>query len=337
VILHVIKSSPILANRTFYAWALSHASGNFRSFKKALKVLKSENYGFDVIHGHGNLSSLLLSHMKKTVPLVYTVHDPLPYSCRYSSSKETIIRYLTFQCIDLEAWHSVNHLIAVSKRLKQDLMKKGIPDEKISVVYNGVDREFLKENDCATSSAILNKYGLPNHFCLYVGRLTARKGIDYLLRALTKIKGVHCAVVGDGPQREYLSSLAVRFGLQKRITFTGYVPKEDLKQLYATTDFLVLPSVAEGLPLVVMEALAMGAPVIASRVAGIPDVISDGYNGVMVPPKDADSLSKTIHKLTYDPELRERMSYNARRTINDRFSWENIAKGVLRVYDKACT
>jgi len=337
ITLHATKSSPILANKTFYGWTLCHVSGNLESFKEALRVLKSENYDFDIIHSHGNLSSLLLSRMKKTVPLIYTAHDPSPYSCRYSSSKETIIHYLAFHCIDLEAWRGVDHLIVVSQNLKEEMMKKGISNEKISVVYNGVDNEFLKENDYKTSLMILNKYGISNHYCLYVGRLTSRKGVDYLLYAMKKIREIHCVVVGDGPQREYLFSLTKTIGIQKRVTFTGYVPKEDLKHLYAAADFLVLPSLAEGLPLVILEALATGTPVIASRIAGIPDIISDGYNGIMVPPRDVDALSKSMQKLACDPELREKMSHNARRTINEKFSWKNVAKEVLTVYDKVCS
>jgi glycosyltransferase involved in cell wall biosynthesis len=338
IILHTTKSSSLLANKTFYAWTICYTSGNFKSFKEALRVLKNENYSFDVIHSHGNLSSLLLSRMKKTIPLIYTAHDIPPYSCRYSSSKETIIRHLAFQSVELETWRGVDHLIAVSQKLKEEMMKKRIPDEKISVIYNGVDSKFLKENDYKTSLAILqNKYDIANHYCLFVGRLTPRKGVNYLLYALKKTDNIQCVIVGDGPQRKYLLSLTKNIGLQERVTFTGYVPQEDLKHLYTTADFFVLPSLAEGLPLVILEALATGTPVIASRVAGIPDIISDGYNGLMFPPGDVDALAKTMQKLAYDPALREKMSFNARRTVDERFSWKNVAKEVLRVYDKVCS
>lgn len=337
IVLHKIQSAKILANKSFYAWTFCHASGNIKSSKKALEVLKNESFSFDIIHNHGNLSTLLLSHVKKGIPLIYTVHDAPPYSCRYDSLKETVIRHMVFQCIDSGAWRNADHLITVSENLKGEILKKQIPEEKISVIYNGVDSQFLGEDSYRTSSnALQNKYGLANHYCLYVGRLAPRKGLDYLLHALKKTTNIQCVIVGDGPQREYLLSLRENLGLRERVIFTGYVPKKDLRHLYATADFFVLPSLAEGLPLVILEALASGTPVIASNVAGNSEIVLEGYNGLMVPPRDVEALSKSMRMLTNDVGLREKMSENAKRTVGERFSWKNVAKEVLRVYEKVC-
>jgi len=337
IILHTIKSSKMLANKAFSAWTFCHASGNLRAFKGALKALKDENYSFDVIHSHGNLSSLLLSYTKKDVPLIYTVHDNPPYSCQYSSLQETLIRHIVFKVIDSKTWRHVDHIIAVSKTLKEEIMKKKVPSDKISVIFSGVNDEFLRENNVKKSSAILReKYGIMGHYCLYVGRLTPRKGLDYLLYALKIANNVKCVIVGDGPQREHLLSLMRTLGLQDRVIFTGYVPQEDLKHFYAAADFFVLPSLAEGLPLVVLEALATGTPIIASKVAGIPDIVVEGYNGLMVPPRDVESLSEAIQKLADAPDIRKKMGIHAHQTVNEKFSWKCIAKEVLRVYESLC-
>jgi glycosyltransferase involved in cell wall biosynthesis len=246
-----------------------------------------------------------------------------------------VIRYLAFQCVDLGAWFSVDHLIAVSQKLKEEIMKERIPKNKISAIYNGVENEFLEKSDYKTSlTAMQNKYGIGDHFCLYVGRLTSRKGIDYLLYAMKKTANIQCVIVGDGPECEHLHSLTESNGLQERVIFTGFVPKDDLKHLYTAADFFVLPSLAEGLPLVMLEALASGTPVVASRVAGIPDIISDGYNGFLVPPKDVDTLSKVIQQLADSSELRRKMGDNARQVVNEQFSWKRVAEEVLRVYDQ---
>jgi glycosyltransferase involved in cell wall biosynthesis len=336
IILHKIRSSKILASESFYAWTYCHASGNVRSFRETLRVLRSEDYDFDVIHSHGNLSSLLLSRMKGSIPLVYTVHDTPPYSCSYSSTKETVIHHASFQLIDLGAWRQVDHLIAVSRNLKNEIMKKGVPSNKISIIYNGVGDEFLREKDHEKPQSILReKYGIDNHYCLYVGRLTPRKGLDYLLHALKKTTDLRCVIVGDGPQREYLLSLARNLGLQNRVVFAGFAPQENLKEFYAAADFFVLPSLAEGLPLVMLEALASGNPIVATNVAGIPEIVSDGYNGLIVPPKDSEALSKALQRLTYDPELLQEMSTHAYQTVNERFSWRSVAKEVLKAYAKA--
>ena len=337
IVLHAIKSSKILANKTFLAWTFCHASGNLRALKGALKALKSENYSFDVIHSHGNLASLLLSYAKKNIPLVYTVHDNPPYSCQYSSLQETFIRHTAANFIDSKTWRHADHIIAVSKALKDEIMERKVPNDKISVISNGIGDEFLKESNVKKSSAILQeKYGITGHHCLYVGRLIPRKGLDYLLYALKKVSDVQCAIVGDGPQREHLLSLTRTLELQDRVVFTGYVPKEDLKHFYAAADFFVLPSLAEGLPLVVLEALATGTPIIASKVAGIPDIIQEGYNGLIVPPKDVELLAVAIQKLAYTPDIQKKMGAHARQTVNQEFSWKSIAKEVLRVYEKVC-
>jgi len=337
IVLHVIKSSKILPNKTFLAWTFCHASGNLRALKGALKALKNENYSFDVIHTHGNLSSLLLSYAKKNIPLVYTVHDNPPYSCQYSSLQETLIRHTAFNFIDSKTWRHADHIIAVCKALRDEIMERKVPSAKISVISNGIDDEFLRESNVKKSSAVLReKYGITGHYCLYVGRLIPRKGLDYLLYALKKVCDVKCAIVGEGPQREHLFSLTRTLELQDRVIFTGYAPKEDLKHFYAAADFFVLPSLAEGLPLVVLEALATGTPIIASKVAGIPDIIQEGYNGLIVPPKDVELLAAAIQKLAYTPDIQKKMSAHARQTVSQEFSWKSIAKEVLRVYEKVC-
>lgn len=337
IVLHVIESSKILPNKAFLAWTFCHASGNLRALKGALTALKNEKYSFDVIHSHGNLSSLLLSYAKKNIPLVYTIHDNPPYSCQYSSLQETLIRHAAFNFIDSKTWRHADHIIAVSKALKDEIMERKVPSGKISVISNGVGDEFLGENNVKKSSAVLQeKYGITGHYCLYVGRFIPRKGLNYLLYALKKVSGVQCVIVGDGPQREHLLSLTRTLELQDRVVFTGYVPKEDLKHFYVAADFFVLPSLAEGLPLVVLEALATGTPIIASKVAGIPDIIEEGYNGLIVPPKDVELLAAAIQKLAYTPDIRKKMAVHARQTVSQEFSWKCIAKEVLRVYEKVC-
>jgi glycosyltransferase involved in cell wall biosynthesis len=337
VILHRIEPSKIPANKSFYAYTLCHFAGNVRAFRTALKTLRNEKYKFDVIHSHGNLATLLLSYFKRELPLVYTIHDTPPYSCSYSSLEENIIHNASFEFIDLKAWRRSNHLICVSNNLGKEILKMGIPREKISAIYNGVDDEFLKERDHRKSQDFLRaKYGITSRYCLYVGRLAQRKGLDYLLRAIEKVGCGHCVIVGDGPQRKSLQSLAKNLQIQDRTIFTGFVPEDDLKNFYAAADFLILPSLAEGLPLVILEALALGVPVVATEVAGIPEIILDGYNGLVVPPRDADALSIAIKRLAADPELRKKMSAHARQTVGQKFSWRSVAQEVLRVYEKVC-
>ena len=112
-------------------------------------------------------------------------------------------------------------------------------------------------------------------YCLFVGQLTPRKGPDILLRALADTDEICCVFVGDGPMKANLEALAKKLGVQERVAFLGALPPEQLGRIYAEADLLVLPSLSEGAPLVVLEAMACGTPVVTTRVSGLPVHVAD--------------------------------------------------------------
>jgi len=158
-----------------------------------------------------------------------------------------------------------------------------------------------------------------------------------LLRAFNEIDNnkMKCVVVGDGPERDKLEKLADDFKLRSKVLFTGAVPFEDLTDLYAEAEFFVLPTVAEGSPLVVLEAMASGLPVISTKVSGIPEVIDNEQNGFIVPPRDVHALAECMRVLIEDDELRAKMSKTARKKTVASFSWNAVARKTLAVYRKA--
>jgi len=176
---------------------------------------------------------------------------------------------------------------------------------------------------------------------LYVGRLVKRKGVEYLLRAVKHLETripIELMIVGDGPERKNLEMLVHDLNL-RNVTFYGFVPQIDLKSFYQRASVFVLPAVTdptgdtEGLGVVLLESMSVGVPVIVSKVGGIPDIIADGKTGLLVEEKNSLQLAETIEALLTDHELRARLVSNANRLVHSEFSWERIAKMILREYE----
>jgi glycosyltransferase involved in cell wall biosynthesis len=321
----------------FGEWVMSHVIGGAFSFKTALSTLFQKGSDFDVMHVHGNLSGLLVSIINEPTPLVFTTHNPTPWMCTYESPYEQKFREAVYRLVDVSTIKRTDHVIAVNQRLKDEIVAKwSLPPSKVTVVPNGVDtRAFCPNSRRATG--VRAKYQIEGMFCLFVGQLRVRKGVDFLLRAFDEIDDnkMKCVVVGDGPERSKLEKLVCDLGLRARVLFTGAVPFEDLTDLYAEAEFFVLPTAAEGSPLVVLEALASGLPVVSTTVSGIPEVVDNEQNGFLVPPRDVHALADRMRILIEDDDLRAKMSQNARKSTVESFSWTAVAEKTLSVYGKA--
>ncbi len=320
----------------FNEWVFSHVMGGVLSFRSCLSLLFRRWSDFDVVHMHGNLSGLLVSIVNQQLPLVFTVHNPTPWMCAYKSPYEQKFREAAYKLVDVNVLRQVDHIIAVNESLKDEIVSKwDIPGSKVTVVPNGVDTRIFCP-DTSRVAKLRMKYQIKGEYCLFVGQLRSRKGGDYLLKAFSDIndKRIKCVIVGDGPERGRLVRLTHNLKLDNKVIFTGAVPFEDLTGLYAGAEFFVLPTVAEGSPLVILEALASGLPVVSTKVSGIPEIVEDKHNGFIVPPRDALALEESMRLLIEDYELRKKMSESARRKAVSMFSWRAIAEKTLSVYGK---
>ncbi|MEM9433522.1 MAG: glycosyltransferase family 4 protein [Pseudomonadota bacterium] len=157
---------------------------------------------------------------------------------------------------------------------------------------------------------------------VFVGRLTAIKGLRVLLeafsRALETNPDLHLTLIGDGDDRAHLEELAKPLG--DAIHFAGYQSQDAVAEAMSQADIFVLPSFAEGVPVVLMEAMAAARPVITSLVAGIPELVQDGVSGYLVPPGDAETLAARIETLSADPELRDKMGRHGRQKVQTEFN-----------------
>lgn len=201
----------------------------------------------------------------------------------------------------------------IKKDLLEELHRRRISSlardimPKIQVVPNGVE--------------ILGRRDSEGEKLVYVGRLTRKKGVEYLISAMRLTRNVDLLIVGDGPDRQRLEKMA--HGL--RVEFVGKVPPERIYQYLKQAKILILPSLYEGVPNVILEAMSMGVPVIATRVGGVPDVIRDGETGLLVEPGRVEELAISIKKLIKDDNLRRKMSENCLKEAK-KYSWDHVVE-----------
>jgi glycosyltransferase involved in cell wall biosynthesis len=193
---------------------------------------------------------------------------------------------------------------------------------KIEMVRLGVDISAFRPADHTGDGVEL----------LCVGRLSAEKGHHILLDALALVVAEYRAVtirlrlVGDGPDRAALAQHAEKLGIQEHVIFEGWANHDRVLEFYQRADIFLLASFAEGIPVVLMEAMAMELPVVATWISGIPELVDSGQNGLLCAPGDADALAANIHKLISDPDLRKRLGAAGRRTVLDQFDLAANAK-----------
>jgi glycosyltransferase involved in cell wall biosynthesis len=170
---------------------------------------------------------------------------------------------------------------------------------------------------------------------LFVGRLSAVKGVPLLLAALARARverpSLTLTLVGDGPERAHLEAEARALELGKAVAFLGYRSQEEVAQLLAEASVLVLPSFAEGVPVVLMEAMATGLPVVATRIAGIPELVEDGVSGRLVPPGEEDALARAILEVVQDPAKAAEMGAAGRSRVRSSFDARTEAARLARL------
>ncbi len=316
----------------FYAWAASFWLGGVAVFVAGLCTMLRNRNRFDIIHGHDLFSTFLFVIAKRFLRfktlLIFTIHGSTSRLSYYSGIQGVIVGI--GRSIELFVWEHADFLVVLGQKAKQELTRDwGIEPGKIGVVEQGVDSKFFVP-DVMRLDNLKKIYAIPDNYCLFVGRLSPLKGPQYLLRALVDID-VNCLIVGDGPFRRELKTMTQELGISRKVTFTGLMPLSDVKALYGGALFFVLPTLKEGSPLVILEAMSSSLPVISTNISGIPDVVKDGYNGFLIPPADIVSLRKRIEDLTKDPELRKSMRAHARQTALDN-DWKNVARKYEHFY-----
>ncbi len=230
----------------------------------------------------------------------------------------------------------VNCVIAVSDETRKTIIKdRNLDVKKAITIHYGVDLDkFNASNGRITKTEPkLNR----NHKTLgIVARLTDQKGHIYLIKAapeiVKKFPSVKFVLVGDGPLRDSLKAEIAKLGLSCNFEFLGF--RNDVNELLNSFDIFVLPSLFEGLPNVLLEAMACAKPIVATSVAGVPEVVVDGFTGLLVPPKNPEALAKRISALLENEELMVKMGKEARKRVENNFSLTTQVDNFQALYSK---
>lgn len=208
---------------------------------------------------------------------------------------------------------------------------------KTRTIPGGVNIADFNQNNDKMLGLIDRKYNLTGKkVVLFTGRLTVHKGVEYLIKAARKING-EVLILGDGPERKYLEELIKKYKLAN-VRILGYMPPKEgirYREFYRRADVYVAPSVwDEPLGLVILEAMAAGTPVICTRKGGITSIIKDGYNGFLVRARNSQEIADRVNQLLQDENLRLKMAQRARKTIEEKFTWEEVANKFEKIYRK---
>ncbi|MEM6934579.1 MAG: glycosyltransferase [Pseudomonadota bacterium] len=289
-------------------------------------VLAAELKRRGVIHLHNHFAAssctvALLASEVSGIPFSFTLHGPADFfeALRWRLDAK-LARARFVSCI--------------SHFCRSQGMMHSAPEHwsKLHIVHCGVEPDRYDGADPTTRTG---------RRLLFVGRLSGVKGLPVLIEAFAGLRQRHpdleLTLVGDGEGRAPAEARVKELGLTESVTFTGYQSQGEVAQHLAQTDIFVLPSFAEGVPVVLMEAMASRVPVVATRVAGVPELVTDGESGFVVPPGDTESLVARLDLLLSDSDLRLRMGDAGRAHVVDQFNIDAEARWLAKILDSYAT
>lgn len=283
---------------------------------------------FDILHPHEGSSDIVACATRPLhrVPVVTTAHGFIG-----NSAKQRAMIWL-----DKRIMRRFERVIAVSEKMQRDLVAAGVPAAKVTLLHNAIVLEkYRRTGDSGALAGIVGR-PLPRPALVSIGRLSPEKGHADLVEALAKVaatgRRISAVFAGDGPSRPDLTARIQAAGLQDWIHLPGYV--QEPARLLQDADLMVLPSHTEGLPNAALEAFAMEVPVLATRVGGTPEVVSDGETGRLVPAHSPDSLAAGIISFLDDPATWRGFTERARRTVETRFDFKVRTSKLEAIYDE---
>jgi len=309
----------IIGKRSYY---------NFMNILLLAYLFRREN--LHIIHTHGYFASTFgrLAASLAGVPVMIT-HVHSTYN-EYGKRNLMVERFLSF---------FTDKIICVSKAVQRFVVEReGIRESKTSVIYNGIslpqnglpikDRKAQRPTESVSAQDVV---------IIEVASLNENKGQHILLNACQQVykknPAIKLIIVGQGPSQSTLQEEAKQLGMESAVIFTGQ--RKDVYGLLAMSDIFVLPSIhREGLSIAVIEAMAMGLPVIGTSVGGIPELIEDRVSGFLVPPGDTDQLARAIDFLATEQDLRERMGKQGRNIYEGKFTLSLMIQQIESLYDQ---
>lgn len=279
----------------------------------------------DLLHTHLYHPNMYgrLAAFREGIPVVCTVHN---IYVRPKLHRRLINRWLA---------EKTARIIAVSSRVRDDILRYDrVQSSKVLVVPNGV--EMARFAPSLTRQRARERLGITDDRYIIgtLGRLETQKGLPYLIEALRLLSEsgnrAFLLIVGSGREEGRLREMVSRCGLEDCVQFLGM--RRDVPEIHRVMDVFVLPSLWEGLPIALLEAMASGLPVVATPVGGIPEVIQNGKNGLLVPKEDPVALAEALLKIRQSPLWAEELGREGRETVRERYSHRRVAEHVMEIY-----
>lgn len=284
----------------------------------------------DIVHAHHIYPDgygLMKLCEKWSTPLIVDLHstDSLEKWLKYRGTRDKVKKTLNF----------ANKIVYISKSIKPSLESLDLDPEKIEYIPLGVDTKKFKPRNRKKICVELEVN--EEKIIIFVGQLIKRKGLNYFLDSLSKLsrscKNFKVFIVGDGPEKRKLLDISKGLGLAKTIKFLGEVKGSKLTRIYSAGDIFVMPSIAEGKPMSIYEAMASECAVVATDIDGIPEQVKHGYNGLLFEPCNTNALTKNLKYLIENEKIMDKMKKNSRkRVINEKWTWKEYSKSVVNLY-----
>lgn len=301
-----------------------------RGVLKLALFLRKER--FEVMHAHDLWSNLvgMAAATLARLPVAITSQRDLSHDAWYGTYRRRFLRFVQGRS---------SMVLTNAKAIRDGLIAQDhLPEKKVCVIYNGVDLEGFRLAVPDRDSLLPQSAG--KKLAVLVGNMNSDvKGHSVLITAATEIVKLHpeaqFILVGDGPKRTDFEAQAEAAGLKPHFLFLGR--RTDVPRILACCDIAVLPSLAEGLPNAVLEYLAAGLPVVASALGGNLEVIQDGVTGLLVPPRDPQTLAKALIRLLSDEPLAAQLARSGREHVANNFSFEQLVKEIDKLYTQLLT
>lgn len=323
--LEVLKEAQTMGMET----AVIDCSGrvDFKAVRRLSSLLRESE--IDLIHTHNYKSDLMgvLASLKTKIPVVCTNHGWIHSGFLLNAYESMDAFFMKF---------FMRKIFAVSKGMQVEIIKKRVPSSKIQFIPNGI---FIE--DAISHVNQKKEFGIDPSVLVFgvIGRLSIEKGHKFLFEALSRLRPspekIQFLIVGEGPLRCTLERFVSDLNISSFVQFTGY--QKDITRVFNSIDILVQPSLKEGLPISLLEAMSFAKPIIATHVGDVSDLIHDKSTGILIPPGSSEEIYNAMRLLIEDPMLREQLGQNAREYVKLNYSLEKMVQAYAEQYRQILT
>lgn len=281
----------------------------------------------DLVHFQGLSTGIIGIFSKKILKIPYIV---------WPRGSDVYLPHPIMRLLHKSIFENASSIVALTEYMKKTIKK--VTDKEINVIPNGVDLSKFTVNE--NKSNIRHELNIPldKTILILVGRLYPVKGVEYLIESISFLKETRddfkLLIIGDGSERSYLEKLSEELNITNYVEFRGKIPNDEVPLYLKASDIFILPSLSEGFPNALLEAMASGLPVVTTKIRGLDEIVEEGINGFLVNPKSPEEIANKVDLIMQDNTLSERFSQNNKLKAKE-YEWETVIKKLNEIYKKS--